>query len=64
MDEKLTVTPEGLLPCRKINDSYAERELFCVAASDLSALIQVPYENIGILYGSIMRTGTLKKHAK
>ena len=25
MDGKLMVTPEGLLPCRKINGSYAER---------------------------------------
>ena len=25
MDGKLMVTPEGLLPCREITDSYAER---------------------------------------
>lgn len=48
------------------DDDYSVtfKELFCVAASDLSALIQVPFENIGMLYGSIMRTGKLKKHAK
>lgn len=48
------------------DDDYSVtfKELICVAASDLSALIQVPFENIGMLYRSIIRTGTLKKHAK
>ena len=43
-------------------------KLYSAAKDDnysfLSALIQVPFENIGMLYGSIMRTGTLKKHAQ
>ena len=40
------------------------RELFCVAAKDLADQIQEPLKNIGVLFGDIMRTGTLSKTAK
>ena len=55
---------------RKTNSTAKEadystvfKELFCVAASDLASLIQVPLENVGLLHGSIMCTGTLRKRA-
>ena len=44
--------------------SITFKELFCVAASDLSALVQVPLENIGVLSGNIMQTGTLTRSTK
>ncbi|MCJ1308354.1 hypothetical protein MMC25_002007 [Agyrium rufum] len=128
---RLMVTPEGLLPCRKITNSYVQRsfedvfsiehpvfcwlfrltrcwpsvtdlvpgmrmhlrstnivnsqpnsgaetradsidgaedysqifkELFCVAAEDLAAMIQEPLEKIGVLYDEIMSTGTLRRN--
>ena len=40
------------------------RELFCVAAKDLADMIQEPLEDIGVLSGSIMSTGTLSKTAR
>jgi len=40
------------------------KENFCVAAKDLADLIQEPLEDIGVLYGGIMNTGTLSKAAK
>ncbi|CAD6580433.1 MAG: hypothetical protein ASARMPREDX12_009564 [Alectoria sarmentosa] len=90
---RIMVTPEGLLPCRKITDSYNERawrhvadsrhrhragsvddstgdystlfkKLFCVAAKDLADIVQLPLEDIGVLDGIIMNTGTLRKSAK
>ena len=41
--------------------AYVFKELFCVAASDLAATIQVPLEKLGILFDDIMSTGTLKR---
>ena len=125
-DGRLMVTPEGLLPCQKITDSYIEsfnevftvdhnvfcwifrasrcwkaitdllpamrshlqhahtkansnsyashcgnradeyaimfKELFCVAANDLAASIQTPFENLGVLFERIMSTGTLGRN--
>jgi len=40
------------------------RELFCVAAADLADQIQAPLEDIGVLFGGIMSTGTLSHTAK
>lgn len=40
------------------------RELFCVAAKDLADQIQKPLEDMGVLYGGIMNTGTLSHTAK
>lgn len=40
------------------------RELFCLAARDLAEQIQEPLENLGVLFGSIMSTGTLSHTAK
>ena len=40
------------------------KELFCVAAKDLADLIQEPLEDIGVLHGKIMSTGTLSKTEK
>lgn len=128
---RLMVTPEGLLPCRKITDSFSERsfedvfdidhpvfcwiyrasrcwygvsdfvpgmrshlhtakpfkdsrrrpragsvddsigdysalfkKLFCIAAKDLADIVQLPLEDIGVLDGAIMSTGTLSKSAR
>ena len=41
--------------------SITFKELFCLAASDLSTMVQVPFEEIGVLHESIMQTGTLRK---
>ena len=40
------------------------KELFCVAAAELADLIQVPFSEIGVLYGAIMNTGTLSKPSR
>ena len=40
------------------------KTLFCVAAKDLADMIQLPLEDIGILDGNIMNTGTLSKATK
>ncbi|KAF6223951.1 hypothetical protein HO133_010525 [Letharia lupina] len=133
-EERLMVTPEGLLPCCKITGSYHERypksfeevfdmdhpvfcwiyrasrcwygvsdllpgmrsrlrdgkpfkhsryrrragsvddstgdystlfkQLFCVAAKDLADIVQLPLEDVGVLDGTIMNTGTLSKSAR
>lgn len=36
------------------------KELFCVAAQDLAAQIQVPLESFGVLHDRILSTGTLR----
>ena len=40
------------------------KKLFCVAAKDLADIVQLPLEDIGVLDGMIMNTGTLSKSAK
>lgn len=40
------------------------KELFCVAASDLADSIQQPLEDVGVLFESIMLTGTIEKSRK
>ena len=40
------------------------RELFCIAAKDLADNIQEPLGKIGVLYGDIMKTGTLSQTAR
>ncbi|KAL8901025.1 MAG: hypothetical protein Q9207_005404 [Kuettlingeria erythrocarpa] len=40
------------------------KELFCVAASDLADSIHEPLRDIGVLYESIMLTGTIEKSTK
>ena len=40
------------------------KEFFCAAAKDLADMIQEPLEDLGVLYGSIMSTGTLSKTAR
>lgn len=40
------------------------KELFCVTAKNLADQIQEPLEDIGVLYGGIMSTGTLSHTAK
>ena len=40
------------------------KTLFCVAAKDLADMVQLPLEDIGILDGNIMNTGTLSKVAR
>ena len=40
------------------------KESFCVAAKDLAVSIQQPLEDIGVLYGGIMSTGTLSRTAR
>ena len=44
--------------------SQAFKELFCVAASDLAAMVQKPLEDLGVLYEEIMSTGTIRRSAK
>ena len=39
------------------------KKLFCVAAKDLADMVQLPLEDIGVLDGTIMNTGTLSKAA-
>ena len=39
--------------------SLTFKQLFCVAALDLANTIQVPLENVGILYDRIVDTGTV-----
>ena len=41
--------------------SQAFKELFCVAANDLAAMIQERLEDVGVLYDEIMSTGTIRK---
>ena len=38
--------------------------LFCVAAKDLADIVQLPLEDVGVLDGTIMNTGTLSKSAR
>ena len=40
------------------------KKLFCVAAKDLADMVQLPLEDIGVLDGTIMSTGTLSKAEK
>ena len=40
------------------------KELFCVAAQDLATLLQLPLENIGVLYEGIMNTGTIQRSSR
>ena len=40
------------------------KELFCVAASELAELTQEPLENLGVLFESIMYTGTVDRPRK
>ena len=40
------------------------KKLFCVAAKDLADMVQLPLEDIGVLDGTIMNTGTLSKAAR
>ncbi|KAG8527908.1 uncharacterized protein KY384_006824 [Bacidia gigantensis] len=40
------------------------KELFCVAASDLAATIQVPLTDLGVLFDDVVSTGTLKPQAR
>ncbi|KAL8919873.1 MAG: hypothetical protein Q9172_004778 [Xanthocarpia lactea] len=40
------------------------KELFCVAASELAELTQEPLENLGVLFESIMYTGTVNRPRK
>ena len=42
----------------ELDYSVLFRESFCVAASDLAQEIQVPIQNLGVLYDDIMTTGT------
>lgn len=37
------------------------KELFCVAASDIADLLQVALGDLGLLHGSVVATGTLRK---
>ena len=40
------------------------KKLFCVAAKDLADVVQLPLEDMGVLDGTIMNTGTLGKSAR
>ena len=40
------------------------KKLFCVAAKELADIVQLPLEDIGVLDGTIMNTGTLSKSAR
>lgn len=40
------------------------KKLFCVAAKDLADIVQLPLEDVGLLDGTIMNTGTLSKSAR
>ena len=40
------------------------KKLYCVAAKDLADIVQLPLEDIGVLDGTIMNTGTLSKSAR
>ena len=40
------------------------KKLFCVAAKDLADMVQLPLEDIGVLDGTIVSTGTLRKLAR
>ena len=40
------------------------KQLFCVAAKDLADMVQLPLEDVGVLDGTIMDTGTLSKSAR
>ena len=54
---------------RSVEDSSGDyatlfKKLFCVAAKDLADTIQLPLEDVGVLDGTIMNTGTLSKSAR
>ena len=40
------------------------KKLFCIAAKDLADLVQLPLEDVGVLDGTIMNTGTLVKSTR
>ena len=40
------------------------KKLFCIAAKDLADMVQLPLEDVGVLDGMIMNTGTLSKAAR
>ena len=40
------------------------KKLFCIAAKDLADMVQLPLEDVGVLDGTIMKTGTLSKAAR
>lgn len=40
------------------------KKLFCVAAKNLADIVQLPLEDVGVLDGTIMNTGTLSKSAR
>ena len=48
------------------DEDYARtfKELFCVAASDIANLLQVPLGDIGLLHGSVICTGTLRNDGR
>lgn len=46
------------------NYSALFKKLFCVAAKDLADIVQLPLEDIGVLDGTIMNTGTLRRFAR
>ncbi|KAL9064329.1 MAG: hypothetical protein Q9157_007874 [Trypethelium eluteriae] len=48
----------------EVDYSLLFRESFCVAASDLALEMQVPIQNIGVLYDDIMMTGTMSLEAR
>ena len=45
---------------KNLSDDYEAffKQLFCVAASDLAALLNESLENLGVLFGEILKTGT------
>ena len=49
---------------RELDYSLLFRESFCVAASDLAQELQVPIQNLGVLYDDIMMTGTTSLEAR
>ena len=49
----------------KLNEApFIFKLYFCTAANELARSLQVPLEDIGVLFGSIMSTGTVSKSAK
>lgn len=60
------VSPSGFMmpgPSSEVRGEYSRafEALFCIAASELAAAIQVPLEKLGVLYDDVVSTGTLQR---
>ena len=58
-----SANPTTYFGAKKLSDDYEAffKQLFCVAASDLATLMNESLENLGVLFGEVLKTGTTVK---